>query len=383
MVLTPEPGSETPGYPYNNYEPQGLASAPVIVTLEPVADTVTDTVSCTVTDKSESPATRQAESIGWSIVKGFLSFLLSIIAYALICAFVALLAARPSNIPELIQGTDVVWIMEEIGLDDIILQQVNDTFINDLSIDIYDIEQFLKRSNVADELGKAADGYIKALTEGNTGYYLSSREIVSFLKAVAPDIRDQFDYKLTDDDFDLIIESLEEQVDLKEFRVEKILQDVNIDITVPGVVFSVYPLIVTGILCALVLFDIFLLHRRRVEKGFLTAGVPVILAGMTYIAAGMLFGFFSNLLSSTALFMITRLAGGIAYMIFIYGLVCFSAGFLFLILYVIIGSIKRKRPAKQASTKGSKAWILTGLVTNVSLLVVCAAISFLFYNNMI
>ena len=378
MVFS-EPEYEKPGDPEAEYQPSVFTPAPAVVTLEPIMDSAPEPVS----GPYERAGQRHKESLGWSIAKAVLSIFLGIILYALVCAFIALLATRPANIPEVILNTDVVWIMEEIGLDEVILQQVNDTVVNDLNINIYDLEEFLKRSNVADELGKAAEGYIKAITEGNTGYYMSSKEIVGFLKAVAPDIRDQFDYRMTDEDYDFILSSLEDQVDLREFRVERILQEVNVDMAVPGMVLSVYPLIVTAILCALVLFDAFLLHRRKIASAFLTAGIPIVFAGLTYIAAGMLFGFFSNLLGGTALYMITRFTSGIAYMIFTYGLICFAAGVLFVAAYIVIGAIMRKRPAKPPSEKGSNAWLLTGLVTNVALLVVCAAISVLLYNNLL
>jgi len=110
--------------------------------------------------------------------------------------------------------------------------------------------------------------------------YISPGEIVSLLKNVESDIYDVFGYKMTDADYNSIAASLIESDDLKEYRIEKILRDADMAVSFPYMLLSPYPLIVTGILCLLLFFDIFLFYRKKPGGAFLTAGIPLVLSGL-------------------------------------------------------------------------------------------------------
>lgn len=371
VILEPEP--ETADDSYTVTDSAAVSYQAEIVTLEPVPDP--DATQPPAPDPQ--PTYTPLRALGIAL----LSVLFGMILFGFVCAFVTMMIVRPANLPKVIVNADVTWIMQETGLDEVILFQVNESYVNDLTIDIYDIDEFLKRENVSEQLSKAAEGYIKAISEGNTGYYISSREIAAIMKALAPDIRDQFNYKMTDEDYDFILNSLDEQVDLKEYRVGNILQEANVDIAIPAMALSIYPLLVTGILCALLIFDIFLLHRKKVRTAFLTTGIPIILAGLIIVTAGSLIGPFNRWVYNTEVYKLTRLSSGIARIMLTHGLICFLVGVLSLVAFFVIRSLRKNRPPKAVQEKSTKAWVMTGLITNTALILVCAVITFLFYWN--
>ena len=380
----PPPATEPPQQPVPEtaplaQEPSILSTSPNVVTLEPI--------SRVYLDPPPQSDPQAGGSAAKTVGRTLLSILLAILAFVFTCVLIALLIVRPGNITEIIVNTDVAWIMEETGLDEIILEQVSESVLSDINIDIYDIEEFIKRETVSAEIGKIAEGYMRAILDGDMGFYMSSRDISNIIRAVAPDIREQFDYRITEEDIDEIVKTLDNQVDLQEFSVGRIMEDANVDLsipgTLPGTLLTIYPLIVISILCALMLLDMFLLHRKKVRNAFLTASIPTMLSGFVYLIPGLLLSSLSSFFGDSVLSIITRFTGGIARLFLMHGLICFGLGIVFLVVCIVINVIAKDSLSKVNQASKTKVWLLTGLVANTALLAACAAISFLVYMNMI
>jgi hypothetical protein len=353
--------------------PPVVTQEPIIVTLEPISEVSPGSPA--------QPAPPPARSVAGTLARVVLSIVFGILGFAFICVFIILTVLRPGNFTAIIERMDVTWILEETGLGDEIIRGINESAGFDRTVDIFDIEEFLRRDAVSGEVGRVAERYVRAITEGDLGYHMTARDIASFVRAIAPDIRDQFDHRLTNEDFDMIVNTLEDHVDLREFRVGTLIEAAEIDVSLPFALFSIYPLIIIGILCALIIFDIFLLHRKRIRSAFLAAGIPIALAGLLFIAASLLFGAFPSLLGTGPLSEITRFTGGIAFLLLIRGLICFIAGILFIVVNIIINGVMKGKPPKIHQAGGSKAWRLTGLITNSVLLIAAAVTTLLFHQN--
>jgi hypothetical protein len=285
------------------------------------------------------------------------------------------------------QQTDLTWILEESGLGEEIIREINADTNSNIVVDIYDIEEFLRRSAVSEQLGAIIEGYIRALSEGNLNYSITSREVASVLRSIAPDIQDQFGYSLTRENVDAIVNSLDEHIDLRELRVDNLLRTADLDITVPFLIFSVYPLIIVGILCTLVIFNIFLLHRRRVRTAFIAAGIPIMLSGLLFTSTGFLLSILPGWLGSIETQNMGTITVGIARLIMLHGSVCFAVGVVSLVAFFVLRNVGNRRarnsfgqPRVSKASK-TKAWLIAGLLTNAALLSACVIVSLLFYTN--
>jgi len=68
-------------------------------------------------------------------------------------------------------------------------------------IDADSIMEFVKRESVRAELGKIAEQFASAVENGDYSYYLKPKDIVTFLKSISEEIRDEFGIKLTNSDY--------------------------------------------------------------------------------------------------------------------------------------------------------------------------------------
>ena len=327
------------------------------------------------------PEQRPSSSVAKSFAKVIVSVVFSIIAFGLYCALIALVSIRPDNFTRIIEKVDVTQVLEEAGLDDVIVSEINNSSHISENISTNDLDDFLKRETVSTEIGMMAAKYAKAIAEGDLSYYIKPQDIKDFLKAVEPDIREQFNYSLTGEDYDEIVGVVEEHIDLQDYQVDKVLEDTEVDTTLPSVVFSAYPLIITGILCILLVFDIFMLHRKKIRTAFITGGIPAILAGLVYIAAGVLFGPYHGLPGNAVLNSVKRYTGGIADLLLSYGLVCLASGVLAIVVFFIIAGVRKEFVPKDRQGDKRALFRMTGLFVNIALLAACAVVSLLYYSS--
>jgi len=310
-----------------------------------------------------------------------MSVVLGTLLFAFVLAFIALLAARPGSVSKVVEYADVTWALEETELGNRIIDGLNDSELIDGIIDIDTISEFLKRENVSAQVGKVAERYAMAIADGDYDYYLNPNEIVNFVKAVAPDILEEFGASLSDDDYEFIVDSVNERVDLGVYSIGKIIGDTSMDAAVPYMLLSIYPLVIIGLIGALIVFDIFLLHRKKVRAAFLSAGIPFALSGSVCSAAGLLFGPRSGLLDGSSPYGAMSFIVGVADMLLLPALVCLAISALMILVHIIARSKQPQYVPKVSDRPSRHVWRITGLVANASALLVCFALALLFYQN--
>ncbi|MCL2627104.1 MAG: zinc ribbon domain-containing protein [Oscillospiraceae bacterium] len=352
-----------------------VATAPIVATIETVSNTGDEPPPATVMELSP-------KSVSKRIVRAVLSVLLALLAFVFVFTFIALLIVRPSNIPQIIATADVLVILEDTGLSDEIISDMNNSNVTGIEIDSYRLRDFLRRGNVSGEVGKIAERYVTAVMDGDYEYYISAREIVSFLRAISSDIRDEFDYRLTNEDYESITNTLNTDVNLKDYRIGKLLDDAGVDYAMPYLLLSAYPIIIIGILSTLLIFNIFMLHKRKVRAAFLIVSIPIALSGLICTVVGLLIGPFSGLFSGSGIYSFIRIASGAASAILILGLIAVMLGGLLLTVFFLIGRFRKQRPSKTDDVKIDNLWRITALISNVSMMVLCFSLSLICYLNL-
>ena len=310
-----------------------------------------------------------------------LSVFLGVLCFAFILVIAALVTVRPANIPVIVAGADVTWVLEETNIGDIVVDGLNRSDLIKKEIDIYDIKELLKRENVAAEFGLVAEKYAKAIADGDFNFYMNSRDIVRFIKAIAPELYDELGIRLSDEDYDAIADSINNYVDLKSYSVVRVMEQQSVDVVVPHVVFSVYPLIIVSLLCALVIFNIILLHRKKVGNALLVTGIPLSVSGLVLVALGLVIGPFTGLIGNDIVYGVFMLASGMAALVLILGFSLLILGVAFIILFRMAGKARAKRQPKISAASGKNTWVVVGLTTNLCMLAACGILSLIFYLN--
>lgn len=321
-------------------------------------------------------------------VRIVISVLLGMLLFVCVCVFIVLILLRSVNITDIVQSIDVTTILEETGIYEEIIDEVNEILQEKLDISVQDIEDFVKRDSISGEIEDFIGGYMQAITEGNMGYYVSADDIIDIARRVAPDVSEQFNYELTEQDFEAITKILEEDIELARLSIGSIMDEVNVDVSTVFIVFSIYLPLAVCTLCVILLFNIFMLHRKTIANAFLTASIPIALSGFVFVIAGLLIGQFLVFLSA-ALRNIIKFAGGFAQPILISGVVCLAAGILLLAAFIVIKVRAEKRPTTKpgdiiiALENKSKVWLLTGLIVNFILVAIFAAFTVLSIETLI
>ena len=312
-----------------------------------------------------------------------LSTLFGILLFVFVSIFIALTAVRPANIPRIVEQADISLIAEEAGLDEEIINEINDTISNHIQVDIDSVKDFLRRDTVSAEVAKVAERYAAAFVDGDFDYHMTSREIISFIRSIAPDIRDEFDYRLTNEDYDAISEALREEVDLRDFRVGRLLEDAGVEnFAMPFILLSVYPLIIVGILCIIFISDIFLVNRRKVRSALLISGIPLALSGLIFTAAGVFFNSIAGLFGNSEIGNYIGFAGGLANLFLLPGLICFAIGVLCIVAFFVIRTIKKLHQPKSSQKLSPKFWRFAVLIANGCALILCLVFSLVLYLNL-
>jgi hypothetical protein len=252
---------------------------------------------------------------------------LGLLNFVSLVVLVALAIVRLTDIPKAIARTDVTQLLEETKVNETIVEAIGETELSN-NLDMEGLREFMQRSNVEGEVSKAAEQYLTAIATGNLDYYMSSEDIVEMVKAVAPDIIEEFAYELTDENYDSLAEYLTTSVELEDFRMEKILDNAGVTIALPQVLLSVYPLLAAVFLFLLLVLAIFLLHRKQVRKAFSTIGIVLASAGFVYLLASLFLGVFSRSFISNEIINSVIAGAGVVGRLLLFGLICFGAGVL-------------------------------------------------------
>jgi len=205
-----------------------------------------------------------------------------------------LLVLRSFGVGHIIRNTDILGILEDFSTGEhayYIIDQVNSLTFNETEITLYDIEEFIKRETVTDELERIVGGYATALMLGNFGHHITVDDVITSARNIEPELYDFFDHRMTEDDFYRLAHTLDDILDFDSLSLEGIMMDFDMEMSpLPLILLSPVFLWVVGLLSAGFLLMLFLLRKRNIAAAILSTGIPVALAGLISLAAGTLVG---------------------------------------------------------------------------------------------
>jgi len=220
----------------------------------------------------------------------FISILLSVIAVISICAFTVLLVIRSLGVGHIIRNTDILGILEDASMGEhsyYIVDQINGLPFSETEVTLYDIEEFIKREPVTDEINRIVDGYTTAFILGNLDHHVTQNDVVVAARNIEPELHDFFDHRMTEDDFHYLAQTLDDILDFRSLSIEGLMLDFDVDMTIPLILLSPVLLWAVGVFSALLLAIIFLLRKRNIPIASLSVGIPIAVSGLISFVAGL------------------------------------------------------------------------------------------------
>jgi hypothetical protein len=227
-----------------------------------------------------------------------LSVILNVLAFLGICIFIVLLTVRSFGVGHIIRNTDILGILEDFSTGEhayYITDQINNLPFNEREVILYDIEGFIKREAVTDEIDRIIGGYATALMFGNLSHHVTVEDIIISARNIEPELHDFFDHHMTDEDFYNLAHTLDDIMDFSSLDIRGIMMDLDMDFDMnmsplPLILLSPVFLWVIGLLSAVLLLVLFLLHKHNIAAAILSTGIPVAVAGLISYGTGTLVG---------------------------------------------------------------------------------------------
>jgi len=199
-----------------------------------------------------------------------------------------------------------VEIIEDASLGEhtyYIVDQINGLPFSDVEVDLHDVEEFIKRKAVTDEIDIIIDGYTMAFVFGNLDHHVTTEDVVKLARRLEPEFYDFFGHRLTEEDFEYLAMTLDDILDFDSLSIDGIMQDFDIDrslVTIPIVLLSPVLIWSVGLLSVALLVLIVILRRRNIADAFLSVGIPIALSGIIAFIAGLFIGSNTEMLGDTA-----------------------------------------------------------------------------------
>jgi len=310
-----------------------------------------------------------AGGIAASVLCGILLFLFSF----LLCVILTL---RPSGLPTAVVDADLSSVLEDSGYADVIAYNINNSKILPEEIDADDLVEFLENDKVKAAAEPVLKSYIDAMQSGNLDYHITADEIIELIKTVEPTFRKEFDTeKLTKDDY-AEIEAVISDARLEEFTVAGLMYESGVSPVLPYAFFSLFPLLIIGILVLMMLFDLLIIRRRYLRTNFMAAGIPLAVSGLIFTFAMLLYKQAAGLLNIDMLEYILQHFKSRSVLI---GLIVFAVGAVLIALGIVLQkSLKNKR---QSVVDHSRIKSIAAIIVNAGCILACAIFVLLIFLN--
>jgi len=220
-----------------------------------------------------------------------------------LCAFIGLLVLRTLGVGHIIRNTDIIYYMEDALVDEhtyYIVDQVNNLPFNNNEVTLEDVEDFIKNEAVSNEIGSIVDGYANAFIMGNHDHHVTTDDIVEMARNLEPEFRDFFDHRMTDSDFDQLAMTLDDILDFDSLTVNGLMEDFDVDLSIPLILISPTLLWSVGILCLLLLATIYVIRKGNPADASLAVGIALTISGLIAFVGGVFVGANPGVLGETA-----------------------------------------------------------------------------------
>jgi len=280
----------------------------------------------------------------------FVTVLLCLLAAFFISVFIVLSVPRSAIAASVVRNADVVGILEGVGVDEhsyYFINQLNGLHFHDTEVSIDDVDEFIRSPAVSDEIGAVLGGFAWAFANGNLDYHISRDDVIDAAKNIEPELSSLFDHQMTEDDFDNFALMLDDVLDFETLTVGGILDeleanDVHLDLTLPQVIISPFLLIGVGVICVVLLAFIIIRGRYKLTSAVITAGIPVVLAGLVCFLLGSYIASSPESLGES-ISRIARYLDGPAHIMADYGLIVAIGGIVIIVIAFSLKFVGRAR----------------------------------------
>jgi len=251
---------------------------------------------------------------------------------------------RTANAATIIQRTDVLGVLAETEFAEhsyYITNQLNGLHFHDEDLTLEDIEEFIKLDTVSNEIGGVIDGYARAFVQGDLEHHLTTDDIVIIARNIEPELQELFDHRLTADDIEHLAEALDDVIDFDSFKVGYIIEDFELDMTIPNLFLGSTLRWVFGLLSLALLVIIFILRRGNTADALLGTGLPIIFSGLLSFAFGIMMDTRPEFFGET-FYALSKFLDGPIYLMKQYGFAFAAVGATLIVVSIVINSARPK-----------------------------------------
>jgi len=235
-----------------------------------------------------------------SVLSGLLYFL-TILS---LCFFIALMVLRSTGVAHIIRSTDVYGLLlsatDSEDYQYYIEHQINSLHFNEQELELFDVAVFIQRETVSNEIGGIVDEYATALVLGNLDHHVTTDDIIRVARNLEPDLNELFDHRMTDADYEHLAATLDDIMDFDSLSVSGLMEDLDMDLTIPFTIISPVLFWSVGGLCLLLLIIIFIIRKHNTAEASLAVGIPITISGLLAFLAGTLISAYPGVLCSAA-----------------------------------------------------------------------------------
>jgi len=239
--------------------------------------------------------------------------------------FALLLVLRPGNIAAIVRNTDVYMVLYQTEFEYYMVNQLNGIYFREQEVDLFNIHMFIVSDAVSEEIGNVMNRYIQAMVKGDLDYYLTTDDIFEITKNFEPELYNLFNHHMTEAEQEHFARTVDDIMDFRALTVEGIIKDTGIDNAIMYIRIYTSLVWIAGFICAVILFFIFYLHRKKITGAFLLAGVPIVLTGLVYISIWVVFDLYPQILPGS-LYRFVRFSGGLTYLFVRHGIAFTAVG---------------------------------------------------------
>jgi len=221
----------------------------------------------------------------------FLSFILYLFTTLFIFSFILLLVLRSAGVSNVIQNTDILYYLEDVAVDGhdyYIVDQFNNMPFSNTELTLVDIEDFIKTDAVTNGINSIVEGYAQAFAMGNLEHHVTMDEVIGIANDLHDEISAAFDHNMTDEDIEYLVERLDDLLDFNSLTIGGLMDDFEMDMSIPLLLLSPALRWLIGSLCVFLLIAIFALRKDNIPEASFAVGIPIVLAGVAAFITGMI-----------------------------------------------------------------------------------------------
>jgi len=235
-------------------------------------------------------------------------------------------------------------ILEESGFAEhsyYITNQLNGLYFHDTELTLEDIEEFIQRDTVSNEIGGVIDGYARAFVVGDLDYFITTDELADIARNIEPELNELFHVRLTDDEIEYLAEAIDDIIDFEGFSVGYIIEDFELDMTIPNLFLGSSLRWAFGLFSVALLLIIFILRRGNIADALLGVGMPIIISGILAFICGLTMSAYPQFFGET-FYALSRFIDGPIYLMTQHGFAFAAAGATLIVVSIVMNSAAPK-----------------------------------------